>query len=326
VSPIRTRFTELVGVEHPVVSAGMGGGAAGGELAGRVSGAGGLGVVGASWLTPERMQEEVERAREITGNPIGVNLLLFGNEALVDRVVELEPAVLSTAWARDDQDLAAVFGRAHERGVKVMHMVTTPRDAVAAAEAGADVIVAQGTEGGGHVGEIGTTVIVRQVAKDVAPVPVIAAGGFADGAGLAAALALGADGVLLGTRFLASEEANAKGLEKDAIVATGSEDTILTSLLDSFSGRDWPGAWSRALRSRFVEEWLGREPELRRRRSEVRERVNAAYERGDTDHLVLWLGQSAGLVESVEPAGEIVARIVAEAEEILRERLPALLR
>ena len=325
-SGIRTPFTELLGVEHPLVSAGMGGGAAGGALAGTVSEAGGLGVVGASWLKPERMREEVERAREITGKPIGVNLLLFGNEELIDPVLELEPAVFSTAWPRDDQDLAALFARAHARGAKVMHMVTTPRDAVEAIEAGADVIVAQGAEGGGHVGEIGTTVIVRQVAQRVAPVPVLAAGGFADGAGLAAALALGADGVLMGTRFIAADECALDPFDKEGVVASGSEDTIVTSVHDAFSGRDWPGAWSRGARNRFVEEWLGREPELRRRRAEVRERLVAAEGRGDHDYWLMWFGQSAGLLDAVEPAGDIVRRIVAEAEEILRERLPALVR
>ncbi|HWL33955.1 MAG TPA: nitronate monooxygenase [Gaiellaceae bacterium] len=325
-SGIRTAFTELVGIEHPVVSAGMGGGAAGGELAGAVSEAGALGIVGASWLTPERMQAEVERARTLTSKPIGINVLLFGNEDLIEPLLELEPAVLSTAWPRDDQDLRALFSQAHDRGVKVMHMVTALPDAVAAAEAGADVIVAQGTEGGGHVGEIGTTVVVRQVVKAVAPVPVLAAGGFADGAGLASALGLGADGVLLGTRFLASAECDADAMYKDAVVACESEDTVLTTVLDSLSGRDWPGAWSRAARTRFVEEWLGREPELRRRRAAVRARLAAAVEDGDVEYQALWLGQSAGLVDSVEPAGELVHAIVAEAEAILRDRLPALLR
>jgi NAD(P)H-dependent flavin oxidoreductase YrpB (nitropropane dioxygenase family) len=188
------------------------------------------------------------------------------------------------------------------------------------------VIVAQGTEGGGHVGEMSTTVIVRQVVQAVASVPVLAAGGLADGAGLAAALALGADGILMGTRFIATDECAARDVAKDAVVASDGYDTIRTTVLDTFSGRDWPGAWSRVTRTRFVEEWLGREPELRRRRAEVRERLSAAYESGDRDYWAMWIGQSAGLVDTVEPAGEIVRRIVAEADEILRERLPALVR
>lgn len=322
---IRTGFTELVGVEHPVVSAGMGGGGADGELAGCVSAAGGLGVIGASWLDAAAVRSHVERARELTAAPVGVNLLLFGNEELLEPVLQLVPEVLSTAWPRDGQDLRAIFARAHERGIKVMHMVAELPDAVLAAEAGADVIVAQGTEGGGHVGEIGSSVLVRQVVKAVAPIPVVAAGGFADGAGLAAALALGADGVLMGTRFLATEEAPTPAAAKAAILASDGHDTVLTTIPDTLAGKDWPGAWSRVKRTRFIEEWLGREPELRRRRDDVRQRLAEARDRGDQDYWTMWVGQSAGLVDSVVPAGELVRMIVAEAEEIIGVRLPGLL-
>jgi NAD(P)H-dependent flavin oxidoreductase YrpB (nitropropane dioxygenase family) len=322
---IRTAFTQLVGVEHPVVLAGMGAGGSDGELAGRVSAAGGLGVIGASWLDTEAIRGHVERARELSTAPLGINLLLFGNEELVEPVLSLEPEVLSTAWAREDQDLGAIFARAHDRGARVMHMVATLPGALAAAEAGADLIVAQGTEGGGHVGEMGSSVLVRQVVRSVAPIPVIAAGGFADGAGLAAALALGADAVLMGTRFVATEEAPASEAVKAAILASEGGDTVLTTVPDTLQGRDWPGAWSRVTRTRFVEEWLGREPELRRRRDEVRARLAEARERGDRDYWTMWVGQSAGLVDSVVPAGDLVRSIVAEAEEILRGRLAGML-
>ncbi|MFY9580620.1 MAG: nitronate monooxygenase [Gaiellaceae bacterium] len=322
---IRTPFTELVGIEHPVVSAGMGGGAADGELAGHVSEAGGLGVIGASWLASEHVRDMVSRAREITAKPIGVNLLLFGNEHLLEDVLQAQPAVLSTAWARNDQDLAAIFAKAHESGAKVMHMVPSLADAEHAAEAGADVIVAQGTEGGGHVGLMGTTVIVRQVAKAVAPIPVVAAGGFADGAGLAAALALGAAGVLLGTRFLATDEAPVDAPYKDAVVASDGHDTVVTTVADTLSGRDWPGAWARVRRTRFVEEWLGREPELRKRRAEVWEKLVRADEESDSEYALVWIGQSAGLIDSVLPAADVVRQIVSDAEEIIRSRLPATL-
>jgi NAD(P)H-dependent flavin oxidoreductase YrpB (nitropropane dioxygenase family) len=318
---IRTAFTELVGIEHPVVSAGMGGGHTSGELIGRVSEAGGLGVIGASFVPADEVREMTVRARELTAKPIGINLLLHATEERVDEVLELRPEVLSTAWPRDNQDLAAIFAKAHEHGILVMHMVPRVEDAVRAAEAGADVVVAQGSEGGGHVGEIGTAVIVRQVVKAVNPVPVLAAGGFADGAGLAAALALGADGVLLGTRFLATVEAPVPHAYKQAVVASAGDDTIVTTVGDTLSGRDWPGAWARVRRTRFVEEWLGREPELRRRREEVWDRLDAAEE-SDPDYGLMWIGQAAGLVDSVLPAGEIVRNIVEEAEEILRSRLP----
>jgi NAD(P)H-dependent flavin oxidoreductase YrpB (nitropropane dioxygenase family) len=324
VGVIRTPFTELIGIEHPVVCAGMGAGYTSGELVGHVSEAGGLGVIGASFVPPQEFDSMVTRAREITAKPIGINLLLHAAEDRLDDVLAADPAVLSTAWPRDDQDLGAIFAKAHDRGLRVMHMVPRVEDAVLAAEAGADVIVAQGNEGGGHIGEIGTTVIVRQVVKAVAPVPVLAAGGFVDGAGLVAALALGADGVLLGTRFLATDEAPVQDAYKSAIVASDGSDTIVTTIADTLSGRDWPGAWGRMRRTRFIEEWLGREPELRRRRDAVWAILEAAEE-SDPDYGLMWIGQSAGLVDSVLPAAEVVRQIVREAEEILRRRLPLLL-
>lgn len=294
----------------------MGGGSTSGELVGAVSQAGGLGVLGASFISVEDTAAQVGRARELTAKPIGINLLLHAAYDRVDEVLALEPAVLSTAWPRDDQDLEAVFAKAHDRGCLVMHMVPVAEDAVRALDAGADVIVAQGFEGGGHIGGVASTVIVRQVVKEVASVPVLAAGGFADGAGLAAALALGADGVLLGTRFLATDEAPVEQAYKDAIVASDGTDTVVTTLSDSLSGRDWPGAWARLKRTPFVERWLGREPELRRRREQLWAEV-AAFEETNADDGLFWIGQSAGLVESVEPAGDLVQRIVAEAEEII---------
>ena len=315
---LETAFTRLVGIEHPVVCAGMGSGISDGDLAGAVSEAGGLGVIGASWLSADEVTAMGERTREITAKPFGVNLLLFGAEELLDAALALRPAVLSTAWAKQDQDLAAIFARAHETGAKVMHMVARLDEAERAAEAGADVIVAQGSEGGGHVGEMGTTVLVRQVVKAVAPQPVVAAGGFGDGAGLASALALGAEGILLGTTFLATEECPMPDWYKQAIVDSDGHDTVVTTVADTYSGRDWPGAWGRVLRTPMIEEWLGREPELRRRRAEIRAQLAEAWENAPPYPGPIWAGQSAGLVDEVLPAGEVVRRIVAEAEEILR--------
>jgi NAD(P)H-dependent flavin oxidoreductase YrpB (nitropropane dioxygenase family) len=322
---IRTPFTELIGIECPVVSAGMGGGHTSGELVGRVSEAGGLGVVGASFVPPDKLEAIIRKAREISSKPIGINLLLHATEERIDEVLAAEPEVFSTAWSRSDQDLAVIFAKAHERGSRVMHMVARVEDAIRAAEAGADVVVAQGSEGGGHIGEIGTAVIVRQAVKAVAPLPVVAAGGFADGAGLASALALGADGVLLGTRFLATDEAPLDAAYKEAIVASAGDDTVVTTVGDTLSGRDWPGAWARMRRTRFIEEWLGREPELRRRREEIWTKLEAAEADGDSDYRLMWIGQSAGLIDAIRPAEEVVQQIVVEAEEILRSKLPALL-
>lgn len=322
---IRTPFTELLGIDHPVVSAGMGGGHTGSDLVGHVSRAGGLGVIGASFVPPGEVAAMVERVREITDSPIGINLLLHATEDRVDEVLDYEPAVFSTAWPRDDQDLSAIFASAHERGAKVMHMAHTLPDAERAAEAGADVIVAQGTEGGGHVGLMGAFVIVRQVSRAVAPLPVLAAGGVADGAGLAAALALGAGGVLLGTRFLATDESPLEPNLKDAIVRSDGHDTVITTVGEALSGRDWPGAYARVARTRFIEHWLGREPELRKHRDEAWATLEHADESGDVDNMLMWFGQSAGLVESVLPAEDVVQQIVCEAEDILRAKLPALI-
>lgn len=179
------------------------------------------------------------------------------------------------------------------------------------------MIVAQGSEGGGHVGEMGTTVLVRQVVKAVSPLPVIAAGGFGDGAGLAGALALGADGILLGTTFLATQESPVPDWLKQMIVDSDGHDTIVTTVPDTYTGRDWPGAWSRVLRTPMIEEWLGREPELRRRRADIRAELDEAWDNAPPYPGPVWAGQSAGLVDEVLPAGDVVRRIVAEAEEIL---------
>ena len=188
----------------------------------------------------------------------------------------------------------------------------------------ASACFAQGNEGGGHIGEIGTVVIVPQVVRAVEPIPVLAAGGFVDGAGLAAALMLGADGILLGTRFLASDEAPIDDPYKAAILASSGDDTVVTTVSDTLSGRDWPGAWARVRRTRFIEEWLGREPELRRRREAVWAELEAA-EGSDSDYRLMWFGQSAGLIDSVLPAAEIVRQTVEEAESILCSRVPEVL-
>jgi NAD(P)H-dependent flavin oxidoreductase YrpB (nitropropane dioxygenase family) len=291
-------------------------GATSAELIAAVSEAGGLGVLGASFLPTGEITALIARARELTSKPLGINVLVYAIDDHIDDVLALEPRVLSTAWPRDDQDLAALFAKAHERGCRVMHMVPHVEDAVRAAEAGADVIVAQGSEGGGHIGEVAGSVLVRQVVKAVTPVPVLAAGGFVDGAGLAAALALGADGLLLGTRFLATDEGPVPQGYKDAIVASDGSDTLMTTLGDSLSGRDWPGAWGRLKRTRFVERWLAREPELRRRRAALWDEVDA-FRDANADDGLMWMGQSAGLVDSVESAGDVVRRVVAEAEEII---------
>jgi NAD(P)H-dependent flavin oxidoreductase YrpB (nitropropane dioxygenase family) len=194
-------------------------------------------------------------------------------------------------------------------------------EAKRAAEAGADIIIAQGTEGGGHVGWQASLPLVPMVVDAVAPRPVLAAGGYADGRGLAAALALGADGILLGTRFLASVESPLHPNFKQAIVDSDGHDTQLSEIPDIAAGQVWPGAMTRSRRNRFIERWAGREWALRQSRAEALARLQAARKAGDVDEGPLSMGQDAGLIHDIPPAAEIVARIAREASEIVA-RLP----
>lgn len=317
---ITTRATTALGITQPVALGGMSSGFTDARLVAAVSEAGGLGILGVSRLEPDEITAAAAEIRTRTHRPFGLNLLLFESAESVDAVLATRPAVFSTAWPSPEQDLREIFDRAHEAGAVVVHMVPTLADAVSAAEAGADVIVAQGTEGGGHVGLMASIVIVPLVARAVAPVPVLAAGGFADGAGLAAALALGAEGVLLGTRFLATEEAPVSDAYKSALVASDGHETLLSEVPDLLAGLIWPGAHGRVLRNRLIERWTAREGQLRARREELLAQALRARAQGDTEEAVVWSGQSAALVDRVEPAGVVVERIVREAEEILRDR------
>ena len=317
---MKTRICDILGIEHPVVLGGMGSGTSP-QLVIAVSNAGGLGTQGCAGRSPSQIADLASAIRAGTQRPFGLNLLLFlADAAAIDAVVAARPAVVSTAWAWPDTDLRTLFTRAHDAGARVTHMVSTLHEATRAVEAGADVIIAQGTEGGGHVGVMGTMVLVPQVVRAVAPVPVLAAGGIADGAGFAAALMLGAEGVLLGTRFLASPEAPLPDAFKQAIVQSDGHDTLLTELPDVIAGQVWPGAFARVLRTPFVQEWTGREGEVRQRRAELLQRTQRAREQGDVTNGSLLIGQDSGLIDSIEPAGEIVTRLVREAEAILAQR------
>jgi len=323
---LHTRICELLGVRHPVVLGGMGGGATNPELVAAVTNAGGFGIMSVTHQGPDQQRADVQRLRQLTGDkPFGLNHLLFMvEEARFEATLELRPKVVSTAWPWPEQDLRRFASAAHAAGALFMHMVSTTPEAVRAAEAGADVVVAQGSEGGGHVGWMGTLPLVPMVVRAVAPVPVLAAGGLADGAGLAAVLALGAEGVLLGTRFLATPEAPVANSYKRAIVEHDGHDTFLTEIPDIAQSRVWPGAMSRVARNRFIERWAGREWEVRQRRAEINQAAIEARARDDGEEYHLSMGQTAGLIHDIAPAAQIVARIAAEAEDIIAGRLRAL--
>ncbi|MBT3350523.1 MAG: nitronate monooxygenase [Nitrospinaceae bacterium] len=321
---IRTRVCDLLSIELPIALGGMGS-VYGIDLVAAVSEAGGLGALGCSLLGPDEVKKAAADIRVKTDKPFALNFLIFmPNEAGFEAALEARPAAMAFAWPRPEQDLKPFFDRAHEAGCKVTFMAGDVPEARRAAEAGADVIIAQGTEGGGHVNWMATMTLVPMVVDAVAPVPVMAAGGVADGRGLAAALALGADGVLLGTRFLASEESPLHPNFKQAIVDSDGHDTMLTEIPDIASGRVWPGAMARARRNNFVDRWAGREWALRQNQAEAWAGIQSARSAGDAEEAYLLYGQDAGLVNDLPPAGEIVRRIAAEAEEILTRKLPGL--
>jgi len=319
---IRTPICKLLDIEHPVALGGMGS-ATSPELVAEVSRAGGLGALGCHHLTPDQIAARTSDIRRQTNKPFGLNFLLFDTrEDSFAAALELRPSVMQFAWARPDQDLKHYFDRAHDAACKVTYMAGTVSEARRAAKAGADVIIAQGTEGGGHVGWMASMPLIPMIVDAVAPTPVLAAGGFADGRGLVAALSLGADGILLGTRFLATVESPLHPNFKQAIVDSDGHDTQLSEIPDIAAGLVWPGAMTRSRRNRFIERWAGREWALRQARAEAFARLQAARKSGDIDEGPLSMGQDAGLIGDILPAAEIVKRIVQQAEEILTYRLP----
>jgi NAD(P)H-dependent flavin oxidoreductase YrpB (nitropropane dioxygenase family) len=321
---IRTPVCDVLHIEHPIAIGGMGS-VYSPPLVAAVSNAGGLGAMGCHYMTAQQVRAGTAAIRDQTNKPFALNFLIFDvKEEGFAAALALRPSVMAFAWPRCDQDVKVYIDRAHDAGCKITFMTPNVPDAVRAAEAGADVIVAQGTEGGGHVGWQTTMTLVPMVVDAVAPVPVLAAGGIADGRGLVAALALGAQGVLLGTRFLATTESPLHPNFKQAIVDSDGHDTVLSEIPDLASGIVWPGAMSRARHNGFIERWAGREWALRQRQAEALAAVKAARQAGDADEAPLFFGQDAGLINDIAPAAEIVSRIAREAEKILAKRFPSL--
>ena len=313
---LRTRVTDLLGIEHPVLCGGMAGHTSP-ELAAAVSNGGGLGIHGCTFKPPEQIRQDAELLRELTDRPYGLNLLLhFASQEQIQAVLDARPPILSTAWG----DPAITTARARELGITTIHQVHRVDEARRTAGLGVDAIVAQGIEGGGHVWHTATLPLVPQVADAVPDIPLLAAGGIADGRGLAAALMLGADGVLLGTRFLASDESPIHPAYKQAIVEADDTATIFSEVPDIARQRPYPGAVARALRNPLIESWHGREDELRATGGAIGEILEAGKREGRREDGLMLAGQIAGLIRDVRPAGQIVREIVAEAERVLRER------
>jgi len=309
VTILHTAACKLLGIDVPVFQAGMSTYTTP-ALVAAVSNAGGLGIIGGLGRTPDELRSEIKQVRELTSRPFGVNHVLCRlNPAALQVTLAQRVPVLSLAWGRSEE----LTYQAHEAGIKVLHMVTTPEEAGLVASDGADIIVAQGTEGGGHVGSMSTLPLVPLVIDVVGGVPVLAAGGIADGRGLAAVLMLGAQGVLMGTRFLATPEARGRGHSKDVILNALGSQTAASSFYDEVLGQVWPGAIVRTITHPLIEQWAERQEEWTDAAQQLRPSLEAAVAAGD---LVL-AGESAGLVHDIVPAGELVGRIVHQAKELL---------
>lgn len=315
---LRTRLCDLLGIEHPVIQAGMGP-VTTAELVATVSNAGGLGSLGATPRPIEEFRQHLACIPELTDRPFAVNHLIpLLNEEAVALTLEAKPAVISLALGDPPSDLVE---RAHGSGILVMHQVHTVGQARQAAERGVDIIIAQGSEAGGNCGTVSALALVPQVVDAVSPIPVVAAGGIADGRGLAAVLVLGAQGINIGTRFLASKEAGGGESWKQAILAAESEDTLKVEFWNDIFPPPTDGydTSPRALRTPFIEEWQQRREEARREAERLRGELMTAVQQGRMHEMTPLTGQTTGLIHEILPAGQIVRRIVAEGEQALRE-------
>jgi len=323
---LRTRICDLLGVEIPILNAPMGGGDAPAELAAAVSEAGGLGLIGgttkdgAPWLI-----DQIRRAQDLTEHPFGVGLISHFPGAAELQAVALDEGVRIVAHSFADP--APFMTAARDAGAQVLCQVRTVEGARRAAAAGVDVVTAQGTEAGGHTGRVSTLPLVPAVVDAVAPVPVVAAGGIADGRGIAAALMLGAEGVWLGTRFVATLESGVFAAYRDRVVAASADDTVLTDVFDIVLGRPWPdGVSGRAVTNPFSERWHGREDALRAWTEEHGEEYLEPGPESEVDDLPIWAGEGASLVTRINSAGDVMAQLVAEATDVLMHRPAMVLR
>lgn len=315
---LRTRLCELLGIEHPIIQASLGPWTSV-ELSAAVSNAGGLGSLGTTLKGAEDFKEQIAHMRELTDRPFAVNHTMRPlNEEVFDLTLEARPPIISLALG-EPGDLVE---RTHDAGILFVQQVHTVEQAYRAAEAGVDAIIAQGSEAGGFGGAVGAMALVPQVVSAVSPVPVAAAGGIADGRGLAAALVLGAQGVNIGTRFLASAEANVSDDWKRRILDSSSEDAVKVEFANEIfpppSREGGYGSLPRVLRTPFVEEWNRRRDEVGRESERLSGELMAALRQGHAHELVPFTGQTAGMIHEVLPAGETLRQIVADAEEALR--------
>jgi nitronate monooxygenase len=313
-----TRLTRSFGIDHPVIQAGMGA-EAGPELAAAVSTAGGLGTIGTIATPPDQVRMAIRRCRDLTARPFAVNLVTFEGAPFRDEIIDVVLREKPSAVTLSFGDPVPTLRLCRELGIRTLVQVQDFAGARAVLAAGPDALIVQGHEAGGHTGRRGTLSFLAQTLAIAGDTPVVAAGGIADGRGLAAVLAMGAAGALLGTRFKASVEYGCADVYKSVIAASDGDNTLAAPLLDAPFPWEWPAnVVGRAVRNAFTAEWEGRDGELKAA-------IDALPPFGflqrlweDPEQSINWAGESSGLVGSVLPAAEIVRSVVGEAEEMLR--------
>jgi nitronate monooxygenase len=311
---LETALTRLLGIQHPILLAPMGS-AAGGKLAAAVTHAGGLGMLGSGYADEKAVRRELSEA----GNArVGIGFILWAldkNPAALDVALEAKPAAVMLSFG----DPSPYTDRIKAAGSRIICQVQTLEQAKQAAGAGADIIIAQGRDAGGHSGTTrGTIGLVPAVVDAVGSIPVVAAGGIADGRGLAAALSLGASGVSMGTRFTATRESLWDQAMKEKTVASGGDDTAQTRVFDIVRGAAWPAIYpGRALRNDFFGQWHGKEDALHAQQKQV-EPGYLASPATDFSQRVIWTGESVDLVRDIPGAREVIERIVDEAAAVLQ--------
>lgn len=327
--PLHTALCELLDIRHPILQAPIGG-LSTPALVAAVSNAGGLGLLSVTWRKPDTLRELLSETRSLTDRPFGVNLVLaFDIEERLGICLDEGVRIVSFFWG----DPAPYIQRVHAVGALVLHTVGSASQARSAVDVGADIVVAQGVEAGGHVcGDVGTMALVPCVADAVPGTPVVAAGGIADGRGIAAALCLGAAGAMLGTRFVMSREANVHP-DYQAAIATASETG--TAYLENLFDRGWRNAPHRALKNSTYRTWIEAGKPIRGARPAEDEFIVTLADgskvpryssdaptrqvaKGLAEAMALYAGQGAGLIGDVRPAKEIVSELAAEAEAVLR--------
>jgi enoyl-[acyl-carrier protein] reductase II len=309
----RTSICDLFGIEVPIFLAGMGG-VAYAEVCAAVSEAGGFGTLGMATASPREIREQMREVRRRTSKPFGVDLLA----ALPEQMIGAMDVIIGEGASAFIAGLGVpepVIDRCHEAGLKVMSMCGRVSHAVHAARAGCDVVVAQGTEAGGHTGQIAGLALIPQVV-DAVDIPVLAAGGLVDGRGLAAALALGAQGVWMGTRFIASHEARAAESFKKRITGASADDTTVT--------RCYSGKPMRVLRNAYVTAFEADPSKLRPFPEQMRISAEAgvlgmAMGEGhlDPERACMPTGQGCGGILDLASCAEIVERVMREARETI---------